>query len=47
MTGEKILRHEFAGQNKYELSLAQQPPGVYILRVITGKETGTWKVIKQ
>ncbi|MCX6268112.1 MAG: S8 family peptidase [Bacteroidetes bacterium] len=47
MMGEKILSKQLPPQNRYELSLALQPPGVYILRYITGKETGTVKIIKQ
>jgi hypothetical protein len=47
MMGNKILREEFTGQKKHEISLELQPPGVYILRVITGNEAGTVKVIKQ
>ena len=47
MMGEKILREEFTAQTRYELSLALQTPGVYLLRVISGMETRTVKVIKQ
>jgi hypothetical protein len=47
MLGERIIREEFSGQSKLEISLALQPPGIYILRVIAGKETVTVKVIRQ
>jgi hypothetical protein len=47
MMGEKLIRKELPAQTKYEISLTTQPRGMYILRVISGKETRTVKVIKQ
>ena len=47
MMGEKILPEEFAWQTTYKISLAHQPPEMYILRVIAGQEAGTMKVIKR
>jgi len=47
MMGEKVISHAFPPQMKYEISLASQPTGIYVLRVITGMETVTVKVIKQ
>jgi len=45
--GKPVAETTLSGQTKYDLSLALQPPGVYILRVICGNETWTVKVIKQ
>jgi len=47
MFGKKVLAEKVYGQNKYEFSLALQPSGVYIMRVISGNEAGTVKVIKR
>jgi hypothetical protein len=47
MFGTKLLERKVSGQLKYEFSLTTQPPGVYILHVVTGKDVGTVKVIKQ
>jgi hypothetical protein len=47
MFGSKLLEKKVNGQLRYEFSLTSQPPGVYILHVVTGKEVGTVKVIKQ
>jgi hypothetical protein len=47
MMGDKILRREYPPQKMYELSLALYPPGVYLVRVITGNETRIVKVVKQ
>jgi hypothetical protein len=46
MMGGKLLRETFPVQSRYEVSLSLQPPGVYMLRVITGKETRIVKVIR-
>jgi hypothetical protein len=45
--GEMVLREEFPIESKHRLSLSLQPPGVYILRINTGKEIRTIKVIRQ
>jgi len=47
MFGKKVLAETVYGLMKYEFSLSTQTPGVYILRVITGKEAGTVKIVKQ
>ncbi|MCX6267404.1 MAG: T9SS type A sorting domain-containing protein [Bacteroidetes bacterium] len=45
--GEKILSAELNGERKREFSLSDKPSGLYFIRVITGKQTGTGKIIKQ
>ena len=45
--GERVLSTNLNGQRKYELSLAGKPNGVYFIRVITGNQAGTGKIIKQ
>jgi uncharacterized protein (TIGR02145 family) len=45
--GQKVLEETTLGLDKLEFSLGTKPPGIYILRVVTGKETGMVKVIKQ
>jgi len=47
MFGNKILETTICGKDKYEFSLTGQHPGVYILRVTSGNETGTVKIIKR
>jgi len=47
MMGKRILREEFFGQDKYEISLQTLPPGIYILHAINGMEAWSVKVIKQ
>ncbi|MCX6267403.1 MAG: T9SS type A sorting domain-containing protein [Bacteroidetes bacterium] len=46
MHGERVLSAELRGQRKYELSLAGKPVGVYFIRVVIGKFTGTLKIVK-
>ncbi len=45
MMGDKILSERYPPQKSYELSLALHPRGVYLVRVITGKETRMVKVV--
>jgi len=47
LMGNLILRQSFEGQDRYEISLTLQPPGVYILRVISGSDAWIVKVVKQ
>jgi hypothetical protein len=47
MMGGKLLKETFPANSRHEVSLALQPPGVYILRIITGKDTHLVKVIRQ
>jgi hypothetical protein len=45
--GDLVLETTVWGQYKYDLSLALQPPGIYILRVISGNEIRTAKIVRQ
>jgi hypothetical protein len=45
--GDKILFKTLDGQLKYDLSLEGLQSGVYLMHVISGKEVGTVKIIKQ
>ncbi len=47
MHGERIFSENLSGKLKYDLSLDGKPNGVYFIRVVTGKLTGTGKIIKQ
>ena len=47
MFGKKVQEVKLLDLVKYEFSLSTQAPGVYILRVITGKDAGTVKIIRQ
>ncbi len=44
--GKEVLKQEVKNQ-KYVVDLSNQPQGIYIIRVITDKQTITRKVIKQ
>ncbi|MCX6267400.1 MAG: T9SS type A sorting domain-containing protein [Bacteroidetes bacterium] len=46
MHGERVLSAELRGQRKYELSLTGKPVGIYFIRVVSGKFTGTLKIVK-
>lgn len=46
MRGEKIMAAELKGDRKHEFSLAAIPSGLYYIRVVTGKYTGTGKIIR-
>ncbi len=45
--GQNILHEDITGQKVHTLSLAGQPEGVYLLRIISGRETVTVKVVKE
>jgi hypothetical protein len=47
MLGERVLSRQLTGQTRYDLSLENQQPGVYILHLISGQKVETVKVIKQ
>lgn len=47
MTGKKFISEKFQTQSRFETNLSLQPPGIYLLRIITELETRTVKVIKQ
>ncbi len=45
--GERLMTATGSGERKYDFTLEGKPCGVYFIRVITGKHTGTGKIIKQ
>ncbi len=47
MFGKCVMREMVSGQNRYELSLGSMPAGVYILHLISGNKSETFKIIKQ
>jgi hypothetical protein len=47
MHGEIVQSVVLTGKQKYDLSLSGQPAGVYFIRVVSGKNAGTGKIIKQ
>ncbi len=47
MRGEKVLAIELSGEQKHEISLSDQPAGLYFLRIVTGNHVMTGKVIRQ
>ncbi len=47
LIGELIVQTQFAGKQKYEFDLRGRPDGVYLIRVLRGKEVGVDKLIKQ
>lgn len=46
MCGEKILSETTTGAQKHEFSLANRPPGIYLIHVISGNKSETGKIIK-
>ncbi len=47
MWGEKVLSALLNGERKHEFSLSDRPVGVYFIRVISGDNAETLKIIKQ
>jgi hypothetical protein len=47
LMGERVLQTQLFGQNQYEFDLSGSPKGVYIVRVLNGKQTSIEKLIKQ
>lgn len=47
LTGKKVMMQKIAGQMKYEISLEGMPPGLYLLRIVSGNEAGSVKILKQ
>ena len=45
ITGTIIERQSFVG-NQHEFDLSSQPAGIYLLKLILGDETRTWKIVK-
>ncbi|MGB4205581.1 MAG: choice-of-anchor J domain-containing protein [Bacteroidales bacterium] len=47
LMGKRVLQTQLFGQNQYEFDLSGSPKGVYIVRVLSGKQTSIGKLIKQ
>jgi hypothetical protein len=47
MSGVKVLHEAWTNQTKHLFSLSGMPPGLYLMRVTTGKLTETIRIIKQ
>jgi Subtilase family/PKD-like domain/Secretion system C-terminal sorting domain len=47
MRGEKLLNDQFTGEKTHEFSLESNPIGIYFIRVISGDNLGSQKIIKQ
>jgi hypothetical protein len=47
MKGKKIVTDEWAGEQKREFSLSGMPSGIYLIRVISDRNSGTTRIIKQ
>jgi hypothetical protein len=47
MFGEEILRKEFKGKLSENLSLKDQPAGIYLISVMFGERLGTLKILKR
>lgn len=47
MVGERIIRQEMPATAQYEIDLSGYQPGIYLVRVIQGKEAGVLKVVKK
>ena len=46
MMGRVVLKTKLAGIGIHELSLADYPEGIYIIRVVSGSRAGTAKILK-
>jgi len=46
MKGEKIITKTLDGTRKHEMSLSDQPAGIYIIRMMTGGISSTSRIIK-
>ena len=47
MNGLRMLTAEISGERKHEFSLSDKPAGIYLIRVITGQNSGTTRILKQ
>ncbi|MBE0661777.1 MAG: hypothetical protein IH597_04850 [Bacteroidales bacterium] len=47
IVGERIIRQELPAASQYQVDLSPYQPGIYLVRVIQGKEAGVLKVAKQ
>jgi hypothetical protein len=47
LVGSLIMEKEFYNGKQHELTLSDQKPGLYVLKVIQNEATGMQKIIKQ
>ncbi|MDP1622683.1 MAG: PKD domain-containing protein [Bacteroidales bacterium] len=47
MNGQRIISSAFSTERKHEFSLSGKPAGIYLLRVISDRRSGTTRIIKQ
>ncbi len=47
MTGNIVLRQQLPAMALHTFSLERQQPGIYLVRVICGKQVGTQRLIKR
>jgi hypothetical protein len=47
MKGEKLSSSQLSGEQKHEFSLSGKPNGIYMIRVIGGKTSGSTRIVKQ
>jgi hypothetical protein len=47
MQGEKVITNDFSGTRSLEFDLSELPAGIYFVRLVSGSQTETVKVIKQ
>jgi Secretion system C-terminal sorting domain len=44
--GFTVYKSEFKNQNEFEMNLQDNPKGIYIVKVVSGDQTYTSKIIK-
>jgi len=47
MTGEKMFSIDLPGEKRHEFSINGKPDGIYLLKVVSGKNAGTIRIIKR
>ncbi|MCX6305184.1 MAG: M6 family metalloprotease domain-containing protein [Bacteroidetes bacterium] len=47
ITGRKVFSKNLSGGRIYKFSLGDEPAGIYLFRVVSGKNTGTFKIIRR
>jgi hypothetical protein len=47
LMGERLLSTEFCNQNHRQIDISSLPEGIYLLRVVKGKDVGMVKLLKQ
>ena len=46
MKGEKVLSYELAGERNHQFSLSGNPAGIYLIRIISERNSGMVRIIK-